>query len=81
MKHLSKVVWFEGMYLGPQHFQAQRQSFEDLVHFSSSNLWFEAFGWIGYKLDAEVFQSLFGTDIHITTAPGARRRQHATPRR
>src|SRR3984893_4585579 len=53
MTRLSKVVWFEGMYLGPHHFQAQRQSFEDLVHFSSSNLWFEPLGLIGYRLDAE----------------------------
>jgi type VI secretion system protein ImpJ len=53
MKHLSKVVWVEGMYLGPQHFQAQRQSFEDLVHFCSSSLWFEPYGLIGFKLDAE----------------------------
>lgn len=57
MKHLSKVVWFEGMYLGPQHFQAQRQSFEDLVHFSSSNLWFEPFGLIGYRLDHEALRN------------------------
>ncbi len=53
VKQLSKVVWVEGMYLGPQHFQAQRQSFEDLIHFSSSSLWFEPSGLIGFKLDAE----------------------------
>jgi len=57
MKQLSKVVWFEGMYLGPHHFQAQRQSFEDLVHFSFSNLWFEPFGFIGYRLDAEALRN------------------------
>jgi len=57
MKHLSKVVWFEGMYLGPHHFQVQRQSFEDLVHFSCSNLWFEPYGLIGYKLDAEALRN------------------------
>lgn len=56
-KHLSKVVWFEGMYLGPHHFQAQRQSFEDLVHFSSSNLWFEAYGLISCNLDADALRN------------------------
>ncbi len=53
MRHLSKVVWFEGMYLAPQHFQAQAHSFEDLVHFSTSNLWFEPYGILGQELDAE----------------------------
>jgi type VI secretion system protein ImpJ len=53
IKQLSKVVWVEGMCLGPQHFQAQRQSFEDLIQFSSSNLWFEPYGFAGFKLDAE----------------------------
>jgi type VI secretion system protein ImpJ len=64
MKQLSKVVWFEGMYLGQQHFQAQRQSFEDLVHFSSSNLWFEPFGFIGYRLDAEALRNGTVTLVH-----------------
>ena len=53
MKHLSKVVWFEGMYLGPHHFQAQGRAFEDMVHFSASNLWFEPYGIIGQLLDSE----------------------------
>ena len=29
MKHLSRLVWSEGMYLGPHHFQAQSRYFED----------------------------------------------------
>lgn len=57
MKHLSKVVWFEGMYLGPHHFQAQSRAFEDMVHFSASNLWFEPFGIIGQSLDAEALRN------------------------
>jgi type VI secretion system protein ImpJ len=57
MKHLSRVVWFEGMYLSPQHFQAQRQSFEDLIHFSSSNLWFSPYGFAGYGLDSEALRN------------------------
>lgn len=57
MKRLAKVVWYEGMYLGPHHFQAQRLSFEDLIHFSSSNLWFEPFGLIGYALDPDALRN------------------------
>src|ERR1700739_4322398 len=57
MKHLSKVVWFEGMYLGPQHFQTQRLSFEDLIHFTSSNLWFEPHGFSGCELDSEALRN------------------------
>jgi type VI secretion system protein ImpJ len=56
-KHLSKVVWYEGMFLRPHHFQAQRQSFEDLIHFSASNLSFEPYGLIGYKLDSEALRN------------------------
>lgn len=57
MRHLSKVVWFEGMYLGPQHFQAQARSFEDLVDFSTSNLWFEPYGILGQELDFEALRN------------------------
>jgi type VI secretion system protein ImpJ len=57
MNHLSKVVWFEGMYLGPHHFQAQRRSFEDLIHFASSNLWFEPCGFSGCGLDPDALRN------------------------
>ncbi len=57
MKHLSKVVWSEGMYLGPHHFQAQGRYFEDSVHFATSALWFEAYGLVGYELDAEALRN------------------------
>ena len=57
MKLLSNVVWFEGMYLGPHHFQAQNRAFEDLVHFSASNLWFEPYGIVGQELDAEALRN------------------------
>src|ERR1700730_1189446 len=57
MKHLSKVVWFEGMYLAPHHFQAQTQSFEELIQFSTSNLWFEPWGLVGFELDAEALRN------------------------
>src|SRR5258708_7493771 len=57
MRHLSKVVWYEGMYLGPHHFQVQSQSFEDLVHFSTTSLWFAPYGLISCELDAEALQN------------------------
>jgi type VI secretion system protein ImpJ len=57
MKQLSKVVWFDGMYLGPHLFQAQNRAFEDLVHVSVSDLWFEPYGLIGQELDAEALRN------------------------
>src|SRR6202142_1430927 len=53
MKHLSRLVWSEGMYLGPQHFQAQSRYFEDSVHFALSSLVFAPYGLGGYELDQE----------------------------
>lgn len=57
MKNLSKVVWSEGMYLGPHHFQSQNRYFEDLLHFVSSAVWFEAYGFIAYELDPEALRN------------------------
>jgi len=57
MKNLSRVVWSEGMYLGPHHFQAQSRYFEDSVHSSTTSLWFEPFGFGGYELDAEALSN------------------------
>lgn len=53
MKHLSRLVWSEGMYLGPHHFQAQSRYFEDSVHFTIANLCFAPYGLGGYELDRE----------------------------
>lgn len=53
MKNLSRVVWSEGMYIGPHHFQAQNRYFEDSVHFATSSLWFEPYGFTGFQIDAE----------------------------
>ena len=44
MKYLSRVVWSEGMYLGPHHFQVQSRYFEDTIRFATSSLWFEPWG-------------------------------------
>lgn len=64
MKHLSKVVWHEGMYLGPHHFQVQSQSFEDLVHFSTSSLWFAPYGLISCKLDPDALKNGMLSLVH-----------------
>jgi type VI secretion system protein ImpJ len=44
MKLLSRVVWSEGMYLGPHHFQVQSRYFEDSIQFAASSLWFAGYG-------------------------------------
>lgn len=44
MEHLTKVVWSEGMYLAPHHFQAQSSLFERSVHFAVSALWSNVYG-------------------------------------
>lgn len=61
---LSKVVWSDGMYLGPHHFQAQNRYFEDLVQFEASTLWFAGWGFTGYELDAEALQNGTVSIIH-----------------
>jgi type VI secretion system protein ImpJ len=53
MKFLSRVVWSEGMYLGPHHFQAQSRYFEDSIGFAVSALWYQPYGLLGCVLDEE----------------------------
>jgi type VI secretion system protein ImpJ len=57
MKHLTKVVWSEGMHLGPHHFQAQNRYFEDSIHFAVSSLWFATYGLAGSTLDSEALRN------------------------
>lgn len=57
MKNLSRVVWQEGMYLGPHHFQAQNRYFEDLIQFATGSLWFQPFGLVGIELDVEALRN------------------------
>ncbi|MFZ0706710.1 MAG: type VI secretion system baseplate subunit TssK [Candidatus Korobacteraceae bacterium] len=56
MKLLSKIVWSEGMYLAPHHFQAQNRYFEDSVHFATANLWRHAFGFAELQIDADALK-------------------------
>ena len=53
MKHLSRVVWADGMYLGPHHFQAQNRYFEDTIDFALSSLCYAAYGFTVWKMDEE----------------------------
>ncbi len=57
MTFLSKVVWSEGMYLGPQHFQAQSRYFEDSIKFAVSSLWSRPYGLLGCGLDEEALRN------------------------
>src|SRR6266852_9125390 len=57
MKYLSRVVWSEGMYLGPHHFQAQSRYFEDSIRFAASSLWYEPWGLMAAQLDPEALKN------------------------
>ena len=64
MRLLSRVVWSEGMYLGPHHFQAQSRYFEDSIQFATSSLWFSSFGLAGLELDAEALKNGTASVVH-----------------
>lgn len=66
MKTLSRVVWSEGMHLGPQHFQAQNRYFENLVHFTAANLTYEPWGFSAFQLDRDAIRNGLVTLIHAS---------------
>jgi len=51
------VVWSEGMYLGPHHFQAQSRYFEDSIQFATNTLWYASYGLVGIELDGEALHN------------------------
>jgi len=53
----AKVVWYDGMHLGPHHFQSQERYFEHLVHFSASALRFAPYGLSAWELDANALRN------------------------
>ena len=57
MRLLSKIVWAEGMYLAPHHFQAQSRYFEESVHFATASLWKDAYGYADFQLDADALRN------------------------
>jgi type VI secretion system protein ImpJ len=64
MKLLSRVVWAEGMYLAPQHFQAQNRYFEESFHFATESLWRDAYGVAACQLDADALRNGTVTLLH-----------------
>src|ERR1039458_78730 len=67
MKLLSRVVWSEGMPLGPHHFQVQSRYFEDSIQFAISSLWFASYGLAGLELDAD---ALYNGSVSLLHARG-----------
>jgi len=57
MSFLSRVVWSEGMYIGPHHFQAQSRYFEDSSQFVVSSLRRDYYGFLGCEVDAEALRN------------------------
>lgn len=57
MKLLSRVVWAEGMYLAPQHFQAQNRYFEEAFQFATTSLWNHAYGLAACQLDTDALRN------------------------
>jgi len=57
MKFLSRVVWSEGMHLGPHHFQTQSRYFEDSLWFLSANLRRNPWGLLSLSLDTEAVRN------------------------
>lgn len=57
MKQLSKIVWSEGMYLAPHHFQAQNRYFEDSVQFALTSLWRDAYGLISCEFNQDAIRN------------------------
>ncbi len=59
-----KVVWSEGMYIGPHHFQLQSRYFEDVIRFAASCHWFEPYGFTGLELDPEALRNGAAVLLH-----------------
>lgn len=57
MKLLSHVVWSEGMYLSPIHFQSQTRHQEDTLAFLVSSLWSQPWGLLYHELDTEAVRN------------------------
>jgi len=66
MKFLSRVVWSEGMYLSPHHFQTQSRYFEDSMSFVASSLWREPWGLLHAELDAKAIRNGTATVLHAS---------------
>ena len=52
MRHLQPVVWSKGVFLSPQHLQAQDRFFEDTMRFLAGALFFRNWGFKSLQIDA-----------------------------
>ena len=66
MKFLSRVVWSEGMYLAPHHFQTQSRYFEDSIAFLASSLWREPWGLLHIELDSKAIENGRASVLHAS---------------
>lgn len=66
MKFLSRVVWSEGMYLGPHHFQTQSRYFEDSMAFLAASLWREPWGMLHLELDTKALRNGSGAILNAS---------------
>jgi type VI secretion system protein ImpJ len=66
MKFLSRVVWSEGMYLSPHHFQTQSRYFEDSMAFLAASLWREPWGLLHLELDSKALRNGTGALLHAS---------------
>jgi len=57
MKFLSRVVWSEGMYLGPHQFQAQNRYFEEALQFTANSLNYRPYGFSGCNLSEDALRN------------------------
>jgi type VI secretion system protein ImpJ len=66
MKFLSRVVWSEGMYLSPHHFQTQSRYFEDSMAFLAASLWREPWGLLHAELDQKAMRNGTAVLLHAS---------------
>jgi len=59
MTQLARLVWREGMYLGPHHFQLQQRYFEDASRFAVEQLFFKPYGLATCVFDVETLRNGF----------------------
>ena len=52
MRHLQPVVWSKGVFLSPQHLQAQDHFFEDLLRFTMESLSFHFWGFTALRMES-----------------------------
>ena len=67
MRQLQPVIWSKGVFLSPQHLQAQDHFFEDSLHFTLEALSFRAWGFHTLQVEAS---SLSEGQLQIAAAGG-----------